>query len=426
MPASEGTLRELARQVVDAGELIARAGATRRARWLADAFSAIARPHGELGQKARDALAQSSGLSQPMIEWALEAALAPLTFEALSALEQRPRAPCAGAQRVRAGELCVVVLAGNVAIGAARAIGYPLLFGWPVLAKASSHDDALARVLELALTESDPQLARAYRAITFDSEREDSLTTVLLERADAVSVYGSDRTLSAIRAQLRASASFLGHGHGLGAAYVARRALDSLELAQHHAGCLALDVAAYDQRGCLSPHVAWVERAGAVSPERFAELVHTELLRLSERLPRGALPLSAASAQLGWRGIGAMRGVLHEGADFSVSFEESGPLRVSPGYRNLQIVAIDGLPELRTKLAPLGAHLKCLGVAGVGDHAELGALLPARVAPRMCALGQMQRPPVDALQDGLPAWEGLLRWTELPPQPFTDAKPSAG
>ena len=403
-------LRALATDVVQHGERLLSASGPRRARWLATAFAHLARPDTELGREARSLLAESSGLSEPMIDWALETAIAPLTYEALCALEASPPPPRPHAARVRPGQLCVVVLAGNVVIGAARAVGWPLLFGWPVLAKASRSDDALARLLEAALAESDPELAPAYRVVTFDGEDE-ALSTALFEQADAVSVYGSDGTVNAVRAQLGATVSFVGHGHGLGAAFVARPALSSRDAARTAARALALDVAAYDQRGCLSPHVAWVEGGGEVSPEGFAELVHEELALLRTTLPRGPLPPALAGAQLGWRGVGAIRGRLFEGDGFAVSYEERGPLRVSPGHRNLQVLAISGLDALAGKLAPLGVHLKCLGVAGVAPSAVL-ARLPARVAPRICPLGTMQRPPIDALHDGVAAWEGLLRWAD--------------
>jgi hypothetical protein len=205
--------------------------------------------------------------------------------------------------------------------------------------------------------------------------------------------------------------SFVAHGHGLGAAFVAGPTLTSEAQARDAARKLALDVAAYDQRGCLSPHVAWVERGSEVAPERFAELLVAELETLRLRLPRGSLSRHSASAQLSWRGVSAIRGTLLEGDGYAVAFEEGGTLRVSPGYRNIQVVAIAGIHELTAKLAPLGVHMKCLGVAGI-EPSLLLPLLPARVAPRLCQVGDMQRPPADALQDGLAPWDGLLRWVD--------------
>ncbi|MDB4988482.1 MAG: Acyl-CoA reductase [Myxococcaceae bacterium] len=407
-------LRKLASEVSRSAAVLHAVGGQRRARWLADAFAQLSRADSELGREARTLLAQGSGLTEPMVEWALESALAPLTFEALSELERSPPPPHPGAVRVAPGQLCVVVLAGNVVTGAARAVGWPLLFGWPVLAKASSGDDTLARLLEAALAEGDPELASAYRTVTYPAGQ-DSLNHALFEQADAVSVYGSDATVNALRAELGATVSFMAHGNGLGVAFLGRAALATQEDAQLLARALALDVAAYDQRGCLSPHTAWVQHGGHVSPEQFAELVHGELALLGTTLPRGPLPRPHAAAQLSWRGVGSVRGSLFEGDGFAVSYEDDGPLRVSPGYRNLQVLGIDAPQALGPKLAPLGVHLKCLAYAGI-PPSELLDVLPTRLAPRLCPLGHMQRPPVNALHDGLPAWEGLLRWADCPPQ----------
>jgi hypothetical protein len=416
MSDAAAALRTLASDVAAAGERLYEAGPERRARWLASAFAHLSRADSELGREARSVLAAGSGLSEPMVEWALESALSPLTYDVLRQVEQSPRPPHERAARARPGHLCVVVLAGNVVTGAARAVGWPLLFGWPVLAKASSGDDTLARLLEAALAESDPELGDAYRTVTYPAELE-SLHAALFEQADAVAAYGSDGTVQRIRAQLGATVSFMAHGHGLGVAFVARTALAARESAQLAARGLALDVAAYDQRGCLSPHAAWVERGGLVSPEQFAELLERELGLLRTTLPRGRLPIESAGAQLSWRGIGALRGTLREGDGYAVSFEEEGAFRVSPGYRNLQVIGLTAPDQLPDKLAPLGVHLKCIGFAGgpISARDELGLLrqrLPAGVAPRLCMVGEMQRPPVHALHDGLPAWDGLLRWTD--------------
>ncbi|HEY6877874.1 MAG TPA: acyl-CoA reductase, partial [Polyangiales bacterium] len=91
----------------------------------------------------------------------------------------------------------------------------------------------------------------------------------------------------------------------------------------------------------------------------------------------------------------------------------SGPLRVSPGYRNLQVLALPDASQLAPRLAPLGVHLKALGVAGVPDLRAFASTLPARTAPRVCPLGQMQTPPHDASHDALPPYEGLLRWIDV-------------
>jgi hypothetical protein len=409
--ASLDTLRAQSARAIAAGRALWHAGAERRAAWLGQAFAELSGPGGALFGAALELIPHSAGLSREMVHWALESALEPLSGAGLLALDRGLPVPHPGAQRVQAGQLCVVVLAGNVFTAAARAVALPLLLGLPVLAKASSHDAAFVQLLGRALLETDEELGQAFQLAVFSADAEHE-RRALLERADVVSAYGGDDTLQRLRAQLPATVSFVGHGHGLGAAFVDRGALADEASAHNAAGALAFDVAAYDQRGCLSPLVVWVREGAPVSPERFGELVFEALARLARTLPRGPLPLEAAAAQLNFRGVATLRGTLLEGDGFAVCCEGAGALRIAPGYRNLQLLNVADAAQLGARLAPLGVHLKCLGVAGVADLPALLAALPARLAPRVCALGRMQTPPLHALADGLPAWEGLVRFAE--------------
>lgn len=405
------SLRAGTTQTIGKGTALWQAGAPRRARWLARAMATLRDGQTPLGATLRAQLAHRCGLSAEMIAWALDSCLGQFTEPALAAIDARCTAAHPGLSRARPGQLAVVVLAGNVFTAAAHGLGMPLLFGWPVVAKSSSQEDVFAPVLEIALSMADPELAGSLRAVSIGSD-DDTGTRVLFEQADAVSVYGSDQTLNAIRAQLSATVSFLPHGHGLGVALVGRRALDTESHARDAAARLARDVAAYDQRGCLSPHVAWAIRGGHVPPLRFAKLVFEALDALRVSLPRGALTMAASSAQLSWRAQAAMRGTLLEGDGFSVAHETGGHARIGPCYRNLLLLELDAESELPSKIAPLSIHLKSLGVAGLDDHALLLASLPARSAPRVCALGTMQTPPIDALADGLFPWDGLVRFID--------------
>lgn len=405
-------LRALTREVISAGPLLWEVGAARRACWLAQAMALLRHPTTFLGITLREELLSTCGLSAEMIEWALRSSLETFTEEALLDLDARCVAAHPRCVRARPGHLAVVVLAGNVFTAAARGLAIPLLFGWPVIAKASTREDVFAAMLELALATVDPELAAAFRAVSISSEDREG-TQVLFEQADAASVYGSDQTMDLIRAQLKATVSFIPHGHGLGVAIIGKAALDSEAQATEVAQSLARDVAAYDQRGCLSPHAAWVVRGAQVSPARFSELVFQALGAINVSLPRGTLPLASASAQLSFRAETAMRGTLLEGDGFSVAHEPHGTLRAGPCYRNLLVLELDDERELPAQLAPLSAHLKCLGTAGIEDMSTLIANLPPLSAPRVCKLGEMQTPPLHALADGVPAWSGLIRLIDV-------------
>jgi hypothetical protein len=135
---------------------------------------------------------------------------------------------------------------------------------------------------------------------------------------------------------------------------------------------------------------------------------------LARERPRGALPTSAGAQQVQWRGVAAARGALLEGDGYAVSHEADGALRIGPGYRNVAVLERASEDDVLATLRPLGVHLKCVGVAG--DEAVRDALarrLTDGIAPRVCAIGAMQTPGVDAPADGERPHAGLVRYVGL-------------
>jgi acyl-CoA reductase-like NAD-dependent aldehyde dehydrogenase len=388
-----------ARSIEDVADVVARA------------WARIADPELAPGRAARNELPGSTGLSLPMVAWALSSALGRVDAEALAEAARRMQPP-AGALMAPA-RLSVLILAGNVFTACIQPWSLALLSRAPLLVKASSRDDVLPRLFHATLAEVDPELADACAVVTFPGGTPE-LDATLVSRADVVSAYGSDATLSSIRARLSPTTTFVMHGHGLGAAFVSREALESDELAARAADAVALDVAAYDQRGCLSPHAVFVERGGSVDALSFARMLAGALGRLADELPRGALPAVVAGAQLQWRGVAAVRGELFEGDGWAVGYEGEGALRVSPGHRNVQVLDVPSERAFTDALAPFGVHLKCVGIAGsIETRARIARSLPPPLAPRICEAGTMQRPELLAIADGRLPWEGLNRLIQV-------------
>jgi acyl-CoA reductase-like NAD-dependent aldehyde dehydrogenase len=348
-----------------------------RVRAIASACAVLRAPDDELVR----VLSASSGLSEPMTRWALDTTFAAFSEPALRALAAtaQPRARTVAA-----------VLAGNVLTAAARPMLLPLLAGVPVVAKASSRDDALPHAIARALSAAHPLLGMACAVATFghgDVARLDAL----LAGADCVQVLGSDEAVAAVAERMRGDQTLIGRGHGLGLGVVL--AASELERA---AAAFARDIAAYDQRGCLSPHAILVEGNDARA-DAFAHALHEALAR---DLPRGVVPADAAAEQLQWRGVAAARGVLHVGDTHAISCEHGASLRPSPGYRNAGVYTLESAAELEPRIAPFARFLKVLGVAG-----ELGKLT-AR-APYTCAAGSMQTPPLAVPLDALHPFAGF-------------------
>jgi hypothetical protein len=120
--------------------------------------------------------------------------------------------------------------------------------------------------------------------------------------------------------------------------------------------------------------------------------------------------VEVGAAQAQWRGIAEVEGALIRGDTYAVAIREAQPIRWSPAYRNVTIVAVSDLDEALRAMRPIGANLKCIGVDST-SISELETKLAASNALHAyaCAIGSMQIPPLDAPADGHPIWHGLFR-----------------
>jgi hypothetical protein len=351
-------------------------------------------------------LTEATGLSAPMVRWALRTTAESFTVETLASLRARAGIDAAEGwaphNRMR---LATLVLAGNVFTACLRPMVLALLFEAPILVRTSSRESLLAEAFARALP---PPYDGACAVVSFPKD-DDARWDAFLRHADATHVYGSDETLSAIRARLPIAARFVGHGHGLGVAAMSVSQVDDspFDETAWTARQLALDVAAYDQRGCLSPQELIV-LGSQDEASSIAYLVSRYLDEQEKTLPRGPLPDEVAAAARRWRDVVLATGELHEGAAHAVAFDPTGMLPLGPGHRHLIVRALPNELALGAHLASYGTHLKALGLGPGLLAGPAHALVPPGATPRVSALGAMQTPPMDAPLDGFPPSEGFL------------------
>jgi hypothetical protein len=337
-----------------------------------------------------------------MVSWAVRTTLdtiVPGTMEALARGAGNSDEPL---------DMLSVILAGNVFTASVRGIVVPLLFGVPVLVKASSREILFPSMLRDALGKADPGLGTSMDVVVFEGGDRES-EAALVELADTVAVYGSDETLDAIRERL-VDTALIAHGHGVSMAYCSARAFGRARI-DDTISRLGLDVCAYDQRGCLSPQVIFVEEnADQTALELAGRLANEGIAPLGRKLPRGPLPPSVGAAQAQWRGVAEVEGTLLVGDDHAIAVADAGQIRWSPGYRNITLVPVSGLDEALVAMDPLGASLKCIGVDPESMQSMRARLNESdALAAYACPIGEMQTPPLDAPADGHSVWEGLRR-----------------
>ena len=178
---------------------------------------------------------------------------------------------------------------------------------------------------------------------------------------------------------------------------------------------LAEDVAAFDQRGCLSPSALYVvgggREAALAALDRLAEALEARARRFgfAPRIPPGA-----ASAIVSLRAIHAMDSSGRRRARFSpglpgwtLLFDEDGEsLHPTPGWQTLFVHPIGNWDALPTAAAELtrGGGLQAIGIAPDESACPPGVMAALRGLglSRVCALEQMQSPPLDWAHDGNP------------------------
>lgn len=187
--------------------------------------------------------------------------------------------------------------------------------------------------------------------------------------ADRVVAMGSDATISSIRSVLPNPSVLLGFGHRFSVAWWKD---------PDHAEDLALDLAMYDGRGCMSPVSVYSPLPDA--GPRLADAMR----RVARVLPLGTISGLEAARARERRARATVLGRVH---DSVCELPLAGP---SPGLCRTPVLHRCDRSAFLQAIAP---HLDHLSSIGTDEN------LP--VSTRQCALGQMQRPPLDRLHDGV-------------------------
>jgi len=369
---------------------------------LADAVERWLAPESPWFARALQLLPAATGFSPAMIRQALPTMLAPLRGDALAEI----LATEVGTRRGPA--LILHVLPGNLPGLAAIPAALSLAIGSSAVLKPGRGDRVFPTLFAASLAECDGGLGACVAAPYWPGgarECED----VALATADLVVASGDDETISALAA--RARGRFIGHGHRISFAVVAGEVAGDSGAAGAAAAALAEDTAIWDQRGCLSPQLCFVEGEYDTAC-RFAAEVAEALGPVAHRLPP-ARPSAAECLALRrfrddaeWRRLAGERvDCFDVGApgDGTVVAEAAAGFHPTPLCRSLRVQPIANLGALAALLTPVRSWLEGAGVAAAPARwREFSVRLEDAGVHRVCALGEMQRPPLTWRQGGRP------------------------
>lgn len=214
-----------------------------------------------------------------------------------------------------------------------------------------------------------------------------------LSSAELVIAMGSDATLRTLAARY---GQVLGFGHRVSLAILPQNTPRPL------IDALAADLAAHDGRGCMSPCLVLTTDSSLSDP--LAEAMAAAQVRW----PRGSLSDGEHAALRTRRALARAAGRVHEGQGWSVHQLPLALVRPVSLPRSAQVAVVPGLMDALASLTPSFPPLSTLSAPTALHHALRS------LAPRVCELGQMQRPPLRRHHDGV---EHLRAITKAPPAP---------
>jgi len=314
------------------------------------------------------------------------------------------------------------VFSGNVFSPAIISLVLGLLIKSANLAKCSSQERWMPTLFWQSLKETDRRLASCLHVLHWKGGKADWERRVF-GHSDAVVAYGSEESLSRIGPLVPRRSVFIGYGHRVSFAMMAKSALEKRRLREWIKKAV-VDIRMYNQMGCLSPQVIFVEKGGAVSAVEVAEKLQKELSRwpMAERIPIDIL-LKIRNLQHRYdvrrirdRRIKVFGDDPRQGIVF---YDDGGAIRESPLRDSSiygQAVVVKGFSrwrEVAEFLSPYRPYLQALGVAASGrDYRKISALAGEAGFNRVCPLGRMQEPPLRWHHDGMKNLIPLLRWVD--------------
>ncbi|PHM28491.1 acyl-CoA reductase [Xenorhabdus budapestensis] len=213
----------------------------------------------------------------------------------------------------------------------------------------------------------------------------------LLSQADAVSAWGGDSALSAIRTQLPAGCRWIDWGHRISFAWLSPDAVDDAQL-----DALADDICCYDQQACSSPQCLLVD---SDEPEVLQDIGQRMAAALERRsglhpvLQTDVQESAEITTQVAFQRLDfaftQVRGKLWQADEWRVIWRHEQELAASPLFRTLQLRPAPR-QQLCSILRPWRNHLQsCALVAGQEHIAEMSHTLFAAGVSRIAPAGQM-------------------------------------
>lgn len=368
--------------------------------------------------RATDRIVERTGYSVPVVEYALDRLLMPLTMQALEETIVRELGSVAVLDRFSEGVLAAPVgraciISSRTTIGVAL---WPALYGLcakcDVLVK-DREDHLIASFFE-TLVQERSEFQEAARAQAWDAPDE---SAPQLAQFDAVVAFGADETLATIAAACKPGARFVGFGSRASAGYVTRESLADAAGRRAIARGAARDLVLYDTEGCLSLHVLFVEGVREdESVAKFLDELSAALDEAATEFPGARYDAGSAAAAGEYHRLSAFRAAGGEGAIYGSPGKHAVIVKSShrdaPTFlpRTLDAHFVAGPAQA---LEYIELHRLPLEAFAVSEGREdLLAMATAAGAVRITAFGELQHPLPNRRHGGRQRITDFIRWID--------------
>lgn len=232
----------------------------------------------------------------------------------------------------------------------------------------------------------------------------DNLNEEFFQSAKTVIAIGSDSTMHEIQKRISPQQRFIPHGHKLSIGLVQTPSA-------HAAKLVVQDACAFNQQGCLSLHTVYVKE----NAREFLPLLAEAMSAYESENPRGQIGISESGA------ISNLREVIryeaaNEPENFALEHSE-GNTSWTAIYKNTptltpsvlnRVITLQPWPENISKLGPELEFISTLAV----EKSLLNNSTDYNI-PRICALGESQKPSLNWHHDGFEPLRSLVRWLDI-------------
>jgi len=173
----------------------------------------------------------------------------------------------------------------------------------------------------------------------------------------------------------------------------------------------------------MSPQVFYVEKGGVISPLEFAKELSYAMARYEQRVPRGELSIEEAATIASLRSDYEFRAASDTRIacwtqspcnEWVVIYDEDWEMSPSCLNRVIYISPVENLEQEFHFVNTFQTKISTIGLASMSERVlEIIQKFPWIETPRVCKIGQMQRPSLTTFHDGRPRIADLVRWIDI-------------